>query len=205
SGEPQQVSVNTNIAQHATSSAPCFELGVPTNAPIAHATNMYAMPAATEIKGNSPVNYVDGVQRNEIHAPVANTVPVTAPMQQAPQVLHDGEDATWMFFPRPQGVNMTPEQEKEWMSECQKVACQKMEAAQSANKVSSQSRFVPVPPTEKEQAELQKEVKVVLTERTSVAAAVARAAAVAALAAAASAVAASVAAAAALAAAAKLR
>ncbi|KAJ1722748.1 hypothetical protein LPJ53_002846, partial [Coemansia erecta] len=157
--EPQQLPVNANIVQHATSSASCFELGVPTNAPIAHATNMYAMPAATEIKGSSPVNYVEGVQRNEIHAPVVNTVPVAAPVQQSPQVLHDGEETTWMFFPRPQGVNMTPEQEKEWMNECQKTACQKMEAAQSTNKVGGQSRFVPVPPTAKEQAELQKEVK----------------------------------------------
>ncbi|KAJ2786742.1 hypothetical protein GGI15_001271 [Coemansia interrupta] len=76
------------------------------------------------------------------------TIPATANNQRVSQ------DATGKA-----GVNMTPEQEKEWMSECQKVACQKMEAAQSANKVGGQSRYVPVPPTAKEQAELQKEVK----------------------------------------------
>ncbi|KAJ2237386.1 hypothetical protein IWW45_000995 [Coemansia sp. RSA 485] len=160
-GARPEAPIDVNVVQAATSTAPQFgfNAAVPTGTAMHHAENMYVMPAATEFKGVNPSDHVQGIQRQEQHTPVANNIPAAVTARDQPQVYEDGKDTTWMFFPRPQNVKMTPEQEQQWMQECQRVACQKMNAAMPSDKANGQSRIVAVPTTPKEQAELQKEIK----------------------------------------------
>ncbi|KAJ1827696.1 hypothetical protein LPJ56_001526, partial [Coemansia sp. RSA 2599] len=152
-----------------TSTAPQFgfNTAVPTDVFAHHAENMYVMPAATEFKGVNPSDHVQGVQRQEQHAPIVNSTPAPVAARDQPQIYQDGKDTTWMFFPRPQNVKMTPEEEQQWMQECQRIACQKINSAMPSDKVNGQARVVAVPTTPKEQAELQKEVKQILNKNAA--------------------------------------
>ncbi|KAJ1939403.1 hypothetical protein GGF37_004415 [Kickxella alabastrina] len=119
--------INANAVPAFTSTAPrlasifSFETAVPTNIPVAHIKMCNSIPlvmsAATMVNGEIPANHVQALQCQEYHAPVIVAAPVAAPTPAVakvePEAIQDGSEPTWMFFPRPQNVNMTPEQEQE--------------------------------------------------------------------------------------------